>query len=554
MVLLMGCAPQNDSPDVVPAPSASEAEAVRFLEQSSWGPTEGGVSDVRRKGLARYLEEQFAMPATLMPAFRETPTDGGNSPNPQAFCNQPANGGRNCGRDYFTLSQLQRHFIQAGVEGKDQLRQRVAFALAQIFVVSGAGGNQIRLPYAMVNYQRTLHDYAFGNFSDLLTQVTLSPAMGHYLNMANNDKADPGAKRAPNENFARELLQLFTIGTVELNADGSARKDVAGRPLPAYDQTIVENFARAFSGWTFPQASDPVAVGQETWGAHRSPYFQGSMTPVPDEHDMDKKTLLRGTVLPAGQTHEKDLKDAIANIFRHPNVGPFIGRRLIQHLVTSNPSPAYVKRVAATFDNNGQGARGDLKAVIRAILLDPEARGERKEDPGYGRVREPAQFAIGLMRLLAATTDGVYPAVQCAAMGQDVYSPPSVFGFYPADYPLSDSALTSPVSAIFTDPAALARINFANALLFSSNGVAPDASVPGATGTRVNLDPLAAVAADEEKLLDMLDRLMLHGTLDAATRTTIRDALVAVPADNPWDRARTAVYLMAASPLYQVQR
>jgi uncharacterized protein (DUF1800 family) len=259
-------------------------------------------------------------------------------------------------------------------------------------------------------------------------------------------------------------------------------------------------------------------------------------------------------VLPPQQSAEKDLNDAIANVFSHSNVGPFIGKQLIQHLVTSNPTPEYVSRIAGVFNNNSQGVRGDMQAVIKAILLDPEARGDTKTDPEYGKLREPVKFIAGILRALGGKSDGVFLRAQSAAMGQNVYRAPSVFNFYPPNYPLQGTSLVSPASAIYTANTAFARANFAYALLFSSDGIAPDPAVTGATGTKINLSPFTALANDPERLMDKLDLVMMHKRMSNSMRNVIIQAIHAIPEDDPLTRARTAVYLVATSPQYQVER
>jgi hypothetical protein len=241
-------------------------------------------------------------------------------------------------------------------------------------------------------------------------------------------------------------------------------------------------------------------------------------------------------------------------VFNHPNVGSFIGKQLIQHLVTSNPSPAYVSRVTDVFNDNGQGVRGDMRAVTKAILLDPEARGDAKTDPQFGKLREPAKFIAGILRALGGKSDGVFPRAQSAALGQDVYRAPSVFNFYPPSYPLQGTSLVSPVSAIHTANTALGRANFVYALLYTNNGIPPDTTVTGAIGTMIDLSPLMALADDPEKLMDKLDRLMMHQSMSGAMRNIIIRAVDAVPASDRLTRARTAVYLVATSPQYQVEK
>lgn len=535
-LLLSACGSGADSQNQV----VTEADAARFLEQAAWGPNEEGIKAVQQKGFVQFLDEQFAAPPSSLGEYTYM------DPTPSVGCPASTPNAAVCRRDNYTAFPLQNRFFQNALGGRDQLRQRVAFALSQIFVVSAKVVNQ---PYALARYQEILARHSFGNFRDILHAVTLSPAMGRYLNMANNTKADLARGVTPNENYARELLQLFSIGVFKLNKDGTLRRNSAGRPIPAYDQDTIEGFSRALSGWTYPEQSGSAAPR-----ALNPPYYLGQMVTAENYHDTDAKMLLDGVMLPAGQTAEQDLSDAINNIFNHPNAGPFIGRQLIQHLVTSNPSPAYVSRVADVFNNNDQGIRGDMKAVIRAILLDPEARGDEKTDPGYGKLREPAKFIVGILRALGGKSDGVFVSLQSAKMGQDVYSAPSVFNFYPHDYPLQGTNLVSPVSAIHTATTALKRANFVHFLLYSDAGIEPDPTVAGAIGTRADLSPLAALADDPEKLMDKLNLVMMHKSMSSSMRSIIIEAVNAVPPSDPITRVRMAVYLIATSPQYQVER
>ena len=280
-----------------------------------------------------------------------------------------------CARDNYTLFQLQREFFRNAVMAPDQLRQRVAFALSQILVVSGTEINQA---YAMQRYQQMLADLAFDNFRNVLTQVTLSPAMGNYLDMANNAKPNAATGVEPNENYAREVMQLFAIGTVELKPDGTPLTDAGGKRVATYDQDEIEGYAHVFTGWTYP-----TAAGAAPRNGNNPQYFDGAdgaALAIPRLRG--EGAARRRAARRANLTMNADLANAIDSIFMHPNVGPFIGKQLIQKLVTGNPSPAYVARIAAVFNDNGAGVRGDLKAVVRAILLDPEARGadDRRRD------------------------------------------------------------------------------------------------------------------------------------------------------------------------------
>ena len=438
---------------------------------------------------------------------------------------------------------MQLQFFRNAVTGADQLRQRVAFAYSQIFVISSI---DIKETYGMREYQQMLLDNAFVNYRTLLEQVTLSPAMGDYLDMVNNDK--PGTTVQANENYAREVLQLFSIGLSKLNADGTTVNDANGVPVPSYDQAVVQGFARAFTGWTYA----PLASAASRWTNGRN--YLGRMVAFDTHHDVAVKTLLNGQTLPAGQTATKDLSDALDAIYHHPNVGVFVGRQLIQALVTSNPSPAYVARITAVFDDNGAGVRGDMRAVIRAILLDGEARGDTKTAADYGKLRDPAVYAAGVLRAFGAT-DGVYPNAQSAAMGQSVFTPGSVFSFYPPDYALPGSAtLKGPQFGVQNTTTSVARLNFAYNLLYATNGIGADSSVAGSTGTQVSLAAYSALAATPAAMVDKLDALLAHSTLTAGEKAAIVTAVGAITATDTVGRARMAAYLVAASPRYQINR
>jgi uncharacterized protein (DUF1800 family) len=510
----------------------SAADIARFLDQATFGPDDALAAHVKSVGIGGYLDEQFAAPASQYPAIQYVPAG-----QQATFC--PTDPDPNCGRDYYSLFLVQNAFFDNALTGADQLRQRVAFALSQIMVTSGLDINEA---YGMARYQQIFLDNAFGNFQDLLTRVTLSSVMGDYLNMVNNDK--PVGEVNPNENYARELMQLFSLGVWELNQDGTTIEDASGNPIPTYDQDTIEGFAHVFTGWTYPQLP---GVPQRT---HNPKNFLGDMVGVQTNHDAFDKALLNGTIVPAGQTMGADLTQAIRNVFYHPNVGPFIGRQLIQKLVTGDPTPQYIARVAAVFADNGQGVRGDLKAVVAAVLNDWEARGPVKLDPGYGKLREPVLFMTGLARALHAKSDGVFFGQQSGALGQQLFYPASVFNYYPPNYVVPGTSAVGPEFAIQNSSTAINRYNFANTFAFGT--IAPIATLPGAIGTQPDWTMLASVAGDPNALLDQLSTSMLHGAMSAATRAAIIPAINAVP--DPLTRARTAFYLVATSSQFQVER
>ena len=520
------------SPTPVPTPNtytgpASSGDAARFLEQSAFGPTPALLVHVQTVGFKAFLNEQFSAPLSGYPSLPPMPED------PPAGCID------NCFRDNYTMYPLQVRFFQNSLNRPDQLRQRVAFALSEIFVTSGL---KITQPSAMSPYQQMLTQDAFGNYRQLLYDVTLSPAMGHYLDMVDNNKPNPDTGDVPNENYAREIQQLFSIGLNKLNQDGTLQLDARGQPIRTYDQDTIEGFSSVFTGWTYaPLPNAPMLM-------HNPPNYQAPMAPFEMNHDTRSKKLLNGVVLPAGQPATKDLNDAIDNIFNHPNVGPFIGKQLIGHLVTSNPSPAYVGRVAAVFNNNGQGVRGDLKAVLTAILFDPEARGDVKTDANYGHLREPAIYTTGLLRAFNTTLDGTGLLTYSSRMRQNIFNSPTVFNYFPPNYRVRGTTSFGPEFGIQTTATAMTRLNYVNALVFS--GIPSDA---GGT-TVLDLMALAALAGDPVRLVNNVDQVLLHGTMSSTLRSTVVQAVSSVPDTNAVLRAQTAVYLVASSSQYQLER
>jgi uncharacterized protein (DUF1800 family) len=510
-----------------------QPDATRLLEQSTFGPTDALVAHVQTVGVHGWLNEQFAAQESEYPAFPYAPPDA------TTFCATSTN--PSCLRDNYSLFLLQNAFFKNALAGPDQLRQRVAFALSQILVTSGV---VVNVPYGMAKYQQLLLDNAFGNFQDLLTKVTLSSVMGDYLNMVNNDKTMGTVN--PNENYAREVMQLFSIGVWQLNEDGTQVLDAQGAPIPTYAQETVDGYANLFTGWTYP------LLPGTTQKNHNPKNFLGDMVAVPANHDFDAKTLIEGVVDAAGKPMASDLAFAMQGLSLHPNVGPFIGKQLIQKLVTGNPSPQYVARVSAVFDNDGSGVRGNLKAVVSAILTDPEARGDVKADPGYGKLREPVLFLTEAARAVGTASDGVYLTQQAKSLGQDLFNAPSVFNYYPPTYVVPGTTVLGPEFALQNASTAINRYNFANALSFGT--IPPLSTLPGATGTQPNWSTLQSLAANPAALIAELNSLLMHGTMPTAMQATILSAVALVPASDPLTRAKNAYYLTITSPQFQVER
>lgn len=529
--------------------AATSADTVRFLEQATWGPNASEVARVQAMGFRAYLNEQFNAPLSSYPNLPLYPTDQAQG------C--PTGSPATCARDNYSMYPLQVKFFQNALATNaqtDQLRQRVAFALHQVFVVSG---RDINFPAWMAYYLQILDRNAFGNFRNLLQEITLNPSMGEYLNMRGNLRTNP------NENYAREILQLFSIGVDELNLDGTPKLDAQGRRIPSYSQETINNFARVFTGWNLA-ANKQTTINGVALNVFN--YQDPMIVSREQNHDTASKQLLNGQILPPNQTSAADLNAALDNIFNHPNTGPFIGKQLIQHLVTSNPSAAYVERVARVFNNNCDAlypenctnARGDLKAVVRAILLDPEARGDVKTDPKYGKLREPIQLLTNVLRAFNATSDGVLASRSSggdlpANLDQPLFLPATVFSYYSPTYEVPGTNLLGPAFEILSTSTSLRRANVVNQLLYT--GIPAGTNNP--SGTQINLSSLESLAANPPQLLAALDALLLHNTLSASARAAITTAINSIPqtdANFARKRVQAAAYLIATSHQYQVQR
>ncbi len=509
--------------DVPPDVPTRLGDAVRFVEQISFGASPALVARTLQLGFASVLEEQLAAPASQFYDFvSSAPTTN----------------------DSARVNALRTRFFMNALAGEDQLRQRVALALSQILVVST---NDVFDGPGMARYADLLVQHAFGNYRQLLHDVTLSPAMGNYLDMVNNDKPNPITGRQANENYARELMQLFSIGLVRLNANGTPQRGPDGNPLASYSQDDVEGLARVFTGWTY------APLPGQTPQAHNPTNYLAPMVLWAPNHDTGQKVILDGVVLPAGQSGEQDLNAALDTIFDHPSVGPFVARQLIQHLVTSNPSRGYVARVSAAFDGLGGTPRGDLKATLRALLLDPEARRDPGNDASFGRLREPLQFIPGLLRTLATGGQGYGLVSYASNMAQSPQGAPSVFNFFLPGYRLPGTSLAAPPFQIYSESTAARRANFVNTLIYGTVPV-PSYAPTGSTTVVVDFAPWIALAGDPQALVDTLDARFTGGRLPTHVRDALLAAVTATASTSPTNRAKTALYLLATSPHYQVQR
>ena len=578
-------------------------DPARLLYQATFGPTPAEIGRVQSMGINAWVDDQLnVQPKTSFPVLAgytgapptapgwwpQSRPNGGNAALPYCAapnysnvpcrCDNDSNPSstNRCDRDNYSIYQTQRTFWRNALTAPDQLRLRVAWALSQILVTSA---QQDSINYANRDYQQILRDNAFGRFEDLLFAISANSFMGNYLDMANNRKASPTT--SPNENYAREIMQLFSIGLFELNPDGSLILDATLQPIPTYDQVEITELAKVFTGWTYwPRPG----VSTVTWNAPVN--YTNNMVPcestalngcggTTNYHDITTKDFL-GYSMPAGGRADPELRTAVGVLANHPNVGPFIGKQLIQHLVTSNPSPAYVNRISQVWANDGTGVRGNLKAVVRAILLDPEARAPR--NPVYstfGKLKEPVLHVTNFLRSLGAVSDGVYLInARVTNMGEDPFNSPTVFNFYPADYVIPGTSLAGPQFGILDATTYFSRANFVYSILGigSTNACTPapstntnlgscaaDPTVASSVGTKIDLSIMAGMFNNVPQLVDFAANALLFEPLPPAWRTLIINAVNAIPVSSPatavqmYDRARMAVYLIAISPKYQAE-
>lgn len=529
----------------------------RLLEQAAFGPTDALDQRVRRLGPRIWLEEQLNAP---YPSANNPYPDLEQKPSSTSEgCPLPSDDPLDtlCRRDHYTQYLNQRWMIRGMFYGKAQLRHRVSLALSQLWVTSGDTLRQARY---MVEYHKILSKNAFGNYRNLMKEMTLSPGMGDYLDMRRSSKFNP------NENYAREILQLFTVGLFMLNQDGTLQLDGNGEPIPTYDQTTVNNFTKVFTGWELCNDSTSSACPSIVVGAPN--YVDPMYIRNSNRHDDDAKTLLNypnavNRNIPEDLEGEVELDLALDNIFNHPNVAPFVSKFLIQHLVTSDPTPAYVGRISSVFNDNGSGVRGDLRAVVKAILLDPEARGDFKTDPNYGKLREPLQFMGNVYRRLnVRSSDGTeesdgYLPWMAEDMGQEPFHPPSVFNYYSPGYIVPGTSLLAPEFAILTTSTTIQRIEMSGVMAFEN--VEPDTRNPqnAPLGTSTDVSSYTQLMTDDptgNRLVDELDRKFMHSTMSQTLRDNVLSAVLAVDADEQEYRARTGIFIVISSSEYQIQR
>ncbi|NIJ19564.1 uncharacterized protein (DUF1800 family) [Sphingomonas naasensis] len=520
------------TPAPAPAPSFTEADAARFAKQASFGPTPALVARIKGLGVSAWLDEQFAATgSTYADLAVEVRRD---------FC---TSGDTVCARQHFSRVPAASRFYADAVMAPDQLRQRVAFALGQMIVASEA---EVNSAAGIAAFNQIFLDNAFGNFRDVLARVTMLGYMGDYLDMADSNKS------APSENYARELLQLFSMGPDQLNMDGTPKLDGTGVRQPNYTPEDIRGVARALTGWTYAR----VGGAAITDGNARD--YSAPMIPVANRYDSTAKAFL-GTNVAAGATQEASVAAVVDAAFNNASTAPFVSKFLIAHLVTPNPTPAYVGRVSAVFANNGSGVRGDLKAVVRAILTDAEARNA----PGAaaGKVKEPVLLMTGLARVIGFTTDGYAFVNRDTSLAQPVMRAPSVFNFYPQDYPLPGSTtLRSPASKLLNTSNVLRWHNFVYDWTVGGDATRSEYTVssglPGSSLTQ----PLWSdwEALDLDAVVARIDLLMFAGTLTQPQKDALKAAGAAItnadPAVQARKRAQMMLYAAGSSPLFLVDR
>jgi len=548
-----------------PTPLVSPEDASRFLAEATFGATDGDIHHLSKIGYAAWFNEQFNTPATLHEPAVEQALILNNAPCAASDlkCNAALFVQNNQQETY-----VQQSFWQQAMTGNDQLRQRVKYSLTELFVISSTNPAVANMPRGMANYYDVLGADAFGNFRQLLNDVTLNPMMGQFLSIMANDKGD--ANRDPDENYAREVMQLFTIGLYQLNPDGTQKVDAAGQPIPTYSNNDVLGLAKVFTGFSWNVPGDQSNTAWSKCCEYVGTGFGEDLLPMqnyPNHHSTAEKDFL-GVTIPTQSNPDTvgDLKIALDTLFNHPNTPPFFCKQMIQHLVTSNPSPAYVGRVAAVFQDNGAGVRGDMKAVIQAILLDPEARNSvaASSNPQYGKVREAlvrytewaraftAQSRNGAFNL-GSTEDPIF------ALGEMSLRSPSVFnwfapGYVPPNTSIEKAGLLAPEMEMTDVSTVVGYLNYMQSAIGADTQNGPDVFS--------NYTTEIALAARPDQLVDRVNLLLMAGEMDATLRSQILSAVnaIAIPSGDQnainaalANRAKTAIYLTMAAPAYSSQ-
>lgn len=584
-------------------------DRMRFQEQATFGSSPALDSRIRRIGIRTWLAEQFEMPYPsvgnpypsnqIQPANQQQNCDGTETPVAELY--------PTCQRDTYTQYMPQTWFFKEAFYGDPQLKHRVAWALSQIWVTSGVDIQQGR---HIIEWHKVLSNNAFGNYRNLMKEMTLNPTMGEYLNMRESTRT------SPNENYARELKQLFTVGLFMLNQDGTLQLDGQNNPIPTYTQNTVNDFTKVLTGWRF---CSQAGANCPTLG---TPQINGGVNFIDpmilnlgvttingNFHDLTAKTLLdypgvnpttrdipvcgtgcaaptaTATALANIRTYgDASLEKLLDNTYNHPNVGPFVSKIMIQHMVTSDPTPAYVGRVAAVFNANRTNPQ-QMKEVVKAILLDPEARGDVKTDPNFGKLREPVQFFTNFARNFGVRSangtglsDGNFAGGRTCGrpefnnMAQIPFMSPTVFNYFPPEYGIPGTTMLGPEFAIMTTGTAVARTNFINRLTFAATTAPtttptaayaipyPISGVDCPNGTSFDFSDLVALSQADltgNLLVDELGRRMLHSTMSPAMKTSIVGTLASyggTTALTHESRVRQALYLVATSSQFQVQR
>ena len=525
--------------------------AGRFLAQATLGADISTIDSVAKLDFRDWIDQQYEVPPTFVrPLIQEVYDStyqrflaaGGDSLD---FPEHPTN-------EHFDYA-----WWQVNMTNDDLLRQRVAFALSEIFVISFKSDLN-RYGEGVASYYDIFIENAFGNFEDILLDVTLHPCMGVYLTHLNNPKSNPAQLIHPDQNYARELMQLFTIGLYELNQDGTRKQDSEGNDIPTYDNDDIPEFAKMYTGLgAGATVAMPDTIIEPAFGMRPGVLDMAEPMAMYEEyHEPGAKYLLNGFVVPSGQTGMEDVNMAISHLFNHPNVGPFIGKQLIQRLVKSNPSPAYVSRVAAVFNSSG-GMRGDMKAVIKAILMDEEARScDWYNDPVQGKLKEPIIRYTHFARAMGGISENSWfwnsGADYDDDAGQHPMYSPSVFNFYWPDFqpigPIGSPGYFAPEFQVHNSRTSIGFVNFVNQWVVNETLLETKENPSSVVLT--NLDEMLVHAEDTEILLNELDILLTNGMLKDDTReiiTTIVD-----PVQDPFEKVKLAIYLMVISADYNI--
>lgn len=501
--------------------------AARLLHQGSMGPTLAEIQSAQGQSELQWLDAQLALPINYHRDY-------------MVFTNDD--------EDFRYISRIDAWW-KAVMQSDDQLRQRVAFALSEILVVSDLNNDLRSQPEGMVTYYDLLLTHAFGNFRDLLEAVTLSPIMGTYLSHLGNEKVDEALNIRPDENYAREVMQLFTIGLDELNQDGTVKLDANGNTIATYGQAEIEGFARVFTGWTF--------AGSETFKRKSRDYI-APMQAFEEYHSQKQKTLLNGDVIPQGYGAQESLQLALDNLFNHQNVAPFISKQLIQRLITSNPTPQYVERIASVFNDNGEGVRGDLAAVVKAIYLDDEARHYGSVLSYQGKIKEPLLKTVQFWRNLnARSPEGYYKTWNLVdRYGQGPMQSSSVFNFFRPDYQpaqLRADALVAPELQIAGDATLIGTMNEHFADLVWSTAEAHTDLNPNGIYVYIINDMNTLQSNGINYLLDQYNVLYFAGSMSSDTRQALLDLDAYFDDDQYRERVSYLLYMIAISPEFNLQ-